>query len=916
MATTGTLTKMKRTCPNKNFFEKVGIDLPVFALKKESHSFFYIPGKLIDVKKNYADSVFEVFSNNKDSKCSKTAQIIIKEAEEIKKEWLLKKSQPYSPKCLTLYLSNICNCSCTYCYSLPKRDILKTLEIKQKIVDKKAVAAGTKLVIENCKKKGIPFTFVVHGGGEPSIHFDLLKELVFITKSLAKSAKIEWNGVIATNGVMPYDHLLWIAKNFSMVNLSCDGPPDIHDMQRPGINGQKTSSFVKKAALIFKNNRLPFVVRATITPLFIDRQDEIITYILKELSPDEVRFEPVYNCWSHENSYFSKDDAKKFVHNFLKAQKIADLYQIDLGISGLRLDELHSSYCETPRDVLHITPDNKITSCFFSLGSNDDHGKKREIGYYDSFLDQIILDFEKIKSLKELSYSIPTPCKDCINIYHCSRNCPEKCSIFGNAKPNQDSFFCLVQKELTNKWLCKALEPLILKENNRLENEFHYFAKKYLTKEDIKTFIKNKILLLNRFNNTHKKLPKPIWKKGYEYTGKEAWSHLKPILDKNDYKPISIYVHIPFCDSRCRFCDCYSIASKKGDKKKRQELEFTNALLNETDLWSSNVGVKKRHVTTLHFGGGTPNSVSDDIFIKIVTTIKEKFNINQNTELAIESTSSNLNHKKIEILQNLGFSRLHIGVQSLNDDIRSKLGRREKSKRVLEKISFAVKKGFIVSVDLLYGIKNQTPDLLKKEINTLIDTKIHGFSIYQLNETDKNRYFLNKNNLLEKSTPLNYLAFHEAEKLLISKGYQKNHFAHYALKEDKQLYYTMNLRDEQLLALGPTADGFFNGFHYRHGKYNDYIASLKQGLPGLEGGVKRTESDDKIYKQISMLMTGSIDIKLFNQPDIKNLLKDWVKYDLARTDAKDNSLLNLTPQGSWFIAEMIKEMENLSINRV
>ncbi len=189
--------------------------------------------------------------------------------------------------------------------------------------------------------------------------------------------------------------------------------------------------------------------------------------------------------------------------------------------------------------------------------------------------------------------------------------------------------------------------------------------------------------------------------------------------------------------------------------------------------------------------------------------LKGGLNVTDTTELALESTSTLLTDVHLKELLNMGFTRLHVGVQTLDDPIRKKLGRREPARDVLRKLESAMNMGFVVSADIIYGLPFQGINSLIDTLSQLTGEGIHGISLYHLNITHKNRKFFEKLNGFKRDIINDYLLFHVADNYLLQKGYFKNHFVHYARREDKNLYYNHVCHDEDLLALGPTADGFF-----------------------------------------------------------------------------------------------------------
>lgn len=227
-------------------------------------------------------------------------------------------------------------------------------------------------------------------------------------------------------------------------------------------------------------------------------------------------------------------------------------------------------------------------------------------------------------------------------------------------------------------------------------------------------------------------LPLPIWaKREYDLSPKAAWEQLNldlQIIGQNE--PFCIYIHIPFCSTKCGFCDSYSF--KLGAHKEERILEYVDHLCNELILWSEQGNLSHRPVSTVHFGGGTPNFIGETALTKIVACCKSNFNIGPQTEWALESTVETLTPGMIRVMEELGFRRLHIGVQSLEEKVRKAIGRRKPAREVLEKIKDTLDLGWVVSVDMICGLPSQRSDTLVSDIKTLAAVGVNGISLYEL----------------------------------------------------------------------------------------------------------------------------------------------------------------------------------------
>jgi radical SAM protein with 4Fe4S-binding SPASM domain len=895
-------------------------DLPVFHLAYGARHVFYTPGHLAVVTAAEARG--------------KIANELREHAQCALAAWKRKCEASFAPECLTIYLSNLCNLGCPYCFAgTPDRTESSGLRRRERIgriprkagntacptwqpnhlavggaggfacqpihshllIDEKAALAAARLVARCCAEKQKPFHLVLHGGGEPAIHWELAGRLVEGTRRVAGETGVSWYGFIATNGVLAQERARWLARNFDQVELSCDGPPDIQDRQRPLAGGGPSSPHVERTAHALRDEGGRFSVRTTITPQTVERQTEIVAYLLERLHAREMRFEPLYRVRRPEEAAFQPEQAEWFVEHFLAAQKEARARGCDVSFSGARLDELHGPYCDVLRDTLHLLPDGSATACFFATGASF------KIGRWDEAEGEFLLDPEQIAAHRRKTAQIPERCQDCLNAYHCARECPEGCAATARSGPG--GFRCLVQRRLAEAWILEAAGIQRPPSSPGVLMELLRDAPSSLDKDAIR---RQWEAAHRRFPIDKRSLPLPVWaERGFEQDGAQAWQQLSRDFPGAGDRAISIYVHVPFCDRRCGFCDCYSLPLGRRDRKREQE--YARALLAEIEAWGGIEALARRPVTTVHFGGGTPNHLSPAAFRSVLEGIRAHFRVMPATEWALESTTSLLSEAHLGQLRGWGFTRLHAGIQTLEKEVRRLIGRREPAEVALAKLACALEMGFLVTVDVVFGLPRQTLAGLLETLESLVALGVHGFSLYGLNVSSRNRRFLERYRDPARSPLFDYALFQAGDQCLVRNGFRKNHFTHFARAEDRNLYYTHLQRGEDLLALGPTADGVFGAYHYRHPEYQEYVVGAAAGWPRLEGGVWESELERKLQPATVALMGRGIPSRLLRELNAAPLLEEWQEYALL-TDGLEGGRYSLTANGSWFLTEMLREL--------
>lgn len=185
---------------------------------------------------------------------------------------------------------------------------------------------------------------------------------------------------------------------------------------------------------------------------------------------------------------------------------------------------------------------------------------------------------------------------------------------------------------------------------------------------------------------------------------------------------MSIYIHIPFCDNICSYCDFCKVFynSKLVD-------DYLNALENEIDLY-----YKGEVINTLYIGGGTPSCLNIEQLI-FLFRILDKFNLSDDCEFTFECNIESINHEKLKFLFNKGVNRLSIGVQTFNEKFLKFLNRNHSCKDVSDRIDMAKQIGFNnINIDLIYGIPGENLDDLNYDIDMFLSLGINHISTYSL----------------------------------------------------------------------------------------------------------------------------------------------------------------------------------------
>ncbi len=431
-------------------FGRIGAsDLPIFRADTRLHSLFYTSGFLAVVDRDHA-VIFEaeVFSSNPDSRA---AGALRDSAQRASVNWSRLTERPFEPVCLTLYLNNECNLRCCYCYSCPSPEPGIRL-------DKDTIQQAAALVAVNCKRRKTPLTVVFHGGGEPTLHQALTDSALDTVEQIAREQGLGIFRYVATNGVMPATKARWLAQRFDLIGLSCDGPMDIQDNQRPLWGGGSTSSAVQRTARIVKDSGKPLSIRVTLTRESFRRQAEIADYLCQMFQPREIHVEPVYEVGRAEDGTTVIESAEEFVSEFLHAERIAQAHGVRWQMSISRPEELHGPYCHLFRDVLQLVPGSGAIACFKVTDADTARRQGSLIGERNTD-GTFSLNAQRISELQTLLQHEPEMCQNCFNKFHCVRTCPEYCPL--ESSPHQAGFRCQIGRLLMGSRLLEIANRLL-----------------------------------------------------------------------------------------------------------------------------------------------------------------------------------------------------------------------------------------------------------------------------------------------------------------------------------------------------------------------------------------------------------------------------------------------------------------------
>lgn len=320
---------------------------------------------------------------------------------------------------ITFYLTTKCNLKCTYCYEYRNLDIKKEHQVLNLDFAKK----GIDDYFRDYSSRHLRF----YGIGEPTLEFELMKQLAdYARQRTSEKVILE----LQTNGLFPNEVSDWIAKNINILWVSCDGPQDIQDTQRPTCGGGKSSKVVEGNILKLNNiKNMQVGVRSTLTVPMIKRQKELVDYF-ESLGTKYINVHPACTpVEDKENSSQFEWDPIEFAENFLAAHVYAknkDIFYNCLYI--VNFDEKTRHACRSCIPHPQLTTDGYVSCCDYGqFGPEYSPGKFQQLiyGKYIPEENIIIYDEEKINKIRFrcVENLIKGPCNDCKYIHYCAGGC-------------------------------------------------------------------------------------------------------------------------------------------------------------------------------------------------------------------------------------------------------------------------------------------------------------------------------------------------------------------------------------------------------------------------------------------------------------------------------------------------------------
>lgn len=323
----------------------------------------------------------------------------------------------------------------------------------------------------------------------------------------------------------------------------------------------------------------------------------------------------------------------------------------------------------------------------------------------------------------------------------------------------------------------------------------------------------------------------------------------------------SIYIHIPFCSTKCHFCDYTVYVNTKDDLRE----DYVKALIQEIRTFTDNPVFPKFAIEAIYFGGGTPGLLSADQLIRILQACRDTFEVSPGAEIAIEFDPHSVEQEKIDALFEAGFTRFSIGIQSFDEAILKETNRPHNLQDIDRAVQAIRNSGFThVNVDLIYPLIGLTPEIWEDSVKRAIDLEMSCITVYPLEVWDNTAYH---NWIMKKGMKLPLI---EEEKAMAVRAFDLLENAGY-ITGSTSGYYRPDLSDTYcrfldyywrtwpMIGFGVSSKSAIHQFMYTNiTNIRDYIDRIGRGEPILDFSTYLTKEQEMRRVMIRGLKVGYV----------------------------------------------------------
>jgi oxygen-independent coproporphyrinogen-3 oxidase len=305
-----------------------------------------------------------------------------------------------------------------------------------------------------------------------------------------------------------------------------------------------------------------------------------------------------------------------------------------------------------------------------------------------------------------------------------------------------------------------------------------------------------------------------------------------------------LYLHIPFCEKKCVYCDFYSIESRTSQDDFLVALE--REILLHAPAW------KEAEFATVFYGGGTPSLLSPGEFERINNALRRSFRILPESEWTVEANPGTITRTSLEGYRKAGINRLSFGIQSFDESELRFLGRIHDAKQAEESVRLAREAGFDnVSVDLIYSLPGQTRERWRSTLDRTIDLAPDHISAYSLiveHNTPLSR-LVNTGRVVPNPSEAEAALYEETMTTLEAAGFEHYEVSNYSLRGRRSRHNCAYWQHLPYLGLGPSAHSFLPGGGWRSARRRSNVSNVSTYIARLTAGEDPVSFEEELTLQ-------------------------------------------------------------------
>lgn len=370
-------------------------------------------------------------------------------------------------------------------------------------------------------------------------------------------------------------------------------------------------------------------------------------------------------------------------------------------------------------------------------------------------------------------------------------------------------------------------------------------------------------------------------------------------------KQISVYIHIPFCKSKCKYCTFYSLANEES-----KIADYFLALEKEIEFYQEKL--KAYEIKTVYLGGGTPGLVE----AKYIEKVLKKFDLDKCKEITLETNPEQITKEKLKKYKEMGIDRISIGLQSCNNSLLKFMGRNYDIKLFDKNLKLTQKYFDNIALDLIFGLAKQTLGSWEQTLDKVISYNVNHIACYSL-ELDKESVFgklFKERKLRIPSEEVNRKMYHLAQEKLKEAGYIQYEISNWAKEGRECLHNKLIWQGEEYLGLGAAAHSFWENKQFNN------IYSLSLYIKKILLEEMAIDKCEIISKENLMWRNLMLGLRLNEGVDLDKFKKKYNYNILQKLDSEVNSLINdkliNIENGKIKLTDKGMDLENLVVGRL